>query len=76
MFQYPRREPGLHEHPGKQKLSESVQCPGLELFLTQVPGIFLSVHQGQLQEQAVQQHCLQAQQVGLQEAVLLGNGQF
>ena len=80
-----------------------VRCPGAELFPTQVPGIFLSVHQprlpavagadvrlsalvealgayvqdalelhqGQLQEQAVRQHCLQAQQVGLQEAVFV-----
>ena len=93
------------KHPA---LPPIVRCPGLELFLTQVPGIFLSVqqprlpavsgaddrlsalvealgayvqdalelHQGQLQEQAIRQHCLQAQQVGLQEAVPLGNGQF
>ena len=84
------------------------RCPGLELFPTQEPGIFLSIHQprlptvsgadvrvsalvealgayvqdalelhqDQLQEQAIRQHCLQAQQVGLQEAVPLGNGQF
>ena len=92
-------------HPA---LPPIAQCPGLELFPTQVPGIFLSihqprlptvsgadvrvsalvealgayvqdaleVHQGQLQEQAVRQHCLQAQQTSLQEAVPLGNRQF
>ena len=94
------------KHPG---LPLIVRCPGFELFLTKVPGIFLSVHQprlpavmtgadvrlsalveaigayvqdalklnqGQLQEQAVRQHCLQAQQVGLQKAVPSGKGQF
>ena len=92
-------------HPA---LPPIAQCPGLELLPTQVPGIFLSihqprlptvsgadvrvsalvealgayvqdaleVHQGQLLEQAVRQHCLQAQQTGLQEAVPLGQGQF
>ena len=90
-------------HPA---LPPVVQCPGLVLFPTQVPSIFLSehqpqlppvngadvrlsalvealgayvqdaleLHQGQLQEQAVRQHCLQAQQAGLQEAVPLGRG--
>ena len=85
-----------------------VQCPGLILFPTQVPGIFLSehqpqlppvegadvrlstlvdalgayvqdaleLHQGQLMDQAVRQHCLQNQQAGLQEAVPLGKGTF
>ena len=93
------------KHPA---LPPVVQCPGLTLFPTQVPGIFLSqhqpqlppvnganvrlsaliealgayvqdaleLHQGQFQEQAVRQHCLLAQQAGLQEAVPLGKGTF
>ena len=36
----------------------------------------LELHQNQLQEQAVRQHCLQSQQAGLQEAVPLGQGIF
>ena len=36
----------------------------------------LELHQGQLQDQAVHQHCLQTQQARLQEAVPLGKGIF